>query len=204
MQMEEFLELVKEISKNTEERYLIGIVGKPGAGKSTIVEKLKKKFPDDLVSAIPMDGYHLSNEILIRQGKRERKGAPDTFDVASFVELLKRVKSAEGEIRFPVFHREIEASVADEGMVPVEAKVIVTEGNYLLAKEYGWNEVAPLLNKCFFIDIDDELRLQRLIDRHIKYGKTFEEAKAWSEGSDEANARFIERTKLLADGIINL
>jgi pantothenate kinase len=205
MEIAEFLDLIDQTLKSTTNRVLFGVVGKPGAGKSTIVESVKKRFPSQEVAIIPMDGYHLSDEVLISQGKRDRKGAPDTFDAPRFTKLLQDVKvNSDSEIRFPIFHREIEASVEDEGVIAPEAKVVITEGNYLLSTEHGWAGVKELLDQSFYIEIDDEIRLQRLIDRHIRYGKSPEAAKAWSLGSDETNARFIATTKDLASAIINL
>jgi len=205
MEIAEFLDLIDQTLKSTTNRVLFGVVGKPGAGKSTVVESVKKRFPSQEVAIIPMDGYHLSDEVLISQGKRDRKGAPDTFDAPRFTKLLQDVKvNSDSEIRFPIFHREIEASVEDEGVIAPEAKVVITEGNYLLSTEHGWAGVKELLDQSFYIEIDDEIRLQRLIDRHIRYGKSPEAAKAWSLGSDETNARFIATTKDLASAIINL
>jgi pantothenate kinase len=152
-----------------------------------------------------MDGFHLSNEELISLGRRERKGAPDTFDVEGFTLLIKSVKIDHSvDHKFPIFHREIEASIADEGMVPKESKVVVIEGNYLFSEAHGWNGIYPLLDHSWFIEIDDEIRIERLIARHVRYGKTREEAEAWSRGSDETNARFIGLTANRAENRINL
>jgi pantothenate kinase len=186
-------------------RSIIGIVGKPGAGKSTVVLEIEKRFDSSEVCVIPMDGYHLSNETLIELGRRDRKGAPDTFATQAFISLITKVKSDhKSEHRFPIFYREIEASKEDEGIVPIGVKVIVIEGNYLFSEEHNWNGVFPLLDYTWFIEIDNEVRMQRLIARHIKYGKTPGEAEDWSRGSDEANARFIELTAYRAAGIIKL
>ena len=205
MEIAEFLDFIGGTLSNTQKRVIFGIVGKPGAGKSTVVEAVKKRFSDGQVAIIPMDGYHLSDQILISQGKRERKGAPDTFDAMRFTKLLSDVKVAtNSEIKFPIFHREIEASIEDEGVVLPSAKVVITEGNYLLSTDYGWEGVSKLLDKSFYIEIDDDLRLQRLIDRHIRYGKSPEAAKAWALGSDEANARFIKKSKKFATYIIKI
>jgi pantothenate kinase len=204
MQVSDLLTEIKEALESNGKRTLIGIVGKPGAGKSTVVEAIKERFDQALVSIIPMDGYHLSDEELIAQGKRDRKGAPDTFDSNAFVELLRRVKSEDGEITFPIFHRELEASIPDEGTVPQTAKVIITEGNYLLSQEHGFENVRKLLDKVYYIDINDEKRLERLIARHIRYGKTPDAAQDWAMGSDEANARYIETTKHLASDFLSL
>jgi len=88
--------------------------------------------------------------------------------------------------------------------VPRNIKVIVIEGNYLFSEEHGWGEVFPLLDQSWFIEIDDEVRMQRLIARHIKYGKLPQEAEDWSRGSDEANAKFIAKTASRAERIIKL
>ncbi|MDA0259569.1 MAG: nucleoside/nucleotide kinase family protein [Actinobacteria bacterium] len=205
MSIELLFEQIQSLLGGHNPRTLIGIVGKPGAGKSTVVEQIQSKYQSHEVSIIPMDGFHLSNEELISLGRRERKGAPETFDVEGFTSLIKSVKiDHRVDHKFPIFHREIEASIADEGMVPKESKVVVIEGNYLFSEAHGWNGIYQLLDHTWFIEIDDEIRIERLIARHVRYGKTREEAEAWSRGSDETNARFIELTANRAENRINL
>jgi pantothenate kinase len=205
MSIELLFEQIQTLLDSQSTRSLIGIVGKPGAGKSTVVEQIENKFSSSKVSIIPMDGFHLSNEELIALGRRNRKGAPDTFDVEGFISLIKKVKhEPQVDHKFPIFHREIEASVENEGLVAKESKVIVIEGNYLFSTEHYWEGVFPLLDQSWFIEIDDEVRIERLIARHIRYGKTPGEAENWSKGSDETNARFIELTAHRASDIIKL
>lgn len=205
MSVQLLVEEIASLLQGSKPRTMIGIVGKPGAGKSTVVTEIQKQFSTEEVAIIPMDGYHLSNEELIKLGRRERKGAPDTFDVEGFISLITRVRNEiDKDHTFPIFHREIEASKADEGIVLRNTKVIVIEGNYLFSEEHNWSEVFPLLDQSWFIEIDDEIRMQRLITRHIKYGKTPQEAEEWSRGSDEANAKFIAKTASRAERIIKL
>jgi pantothenate kinase len=205
MSIELLFEQIQTLLDSQSTRSLIGIVGKPGAGKSTVVEEIEKRYQPNKVSIIPMDGFHLSNEELIELGRRDRKGAPDTFDVEGFISLIKEVKhEPQVNHKFPIFHREIESSVKNEGLVPKESKVVVIEGNYLFSTEHNWDGVFPLLDHTWFVEIDDEVRIERLIARHIRYGKTPEEADNWSGGSDETNARFIELTAHRASNIIKL
>ena len=205
MGIELLFQQIQSILDGQNPRTLIGIVGKPGAGKSTVVEEIQKRFDSNTVSIIPMDGFHLSNEELVKLDRRERKGAPDTFDVESFTSLIKRVKiNHNSDHKFPIFHREIEASIADEGAVPKESRVIVIEGNYLFSTDHNWDGIYSLLDHTWFIEIDDEVRIERLIARHVRYGKTPEEAEAWSRGSDETNARFIGLTANRAENRIKL
>ena len=205
MSIELLFEQIQSLLDGQSPRTLIGIVGKPGAGKSTVVEQIQNKFRSYEVSIIPMDGFHLSNEELISLGRRERKGAPDTFNVSGFISLIKKVKHEQHvDHKFPIFHREIEASIENEGIVPKESKVVVIEGNYLFSEDHNWSAVYPMLDHTWFIEIDDEVRIERLVARHIRYGKTPAEAETWSRGSDEANARFIELTAHRASNIIKL
>ena len=159
MSIELLFEQIQTLLDSQSTRSLIGIVGKPGAGKSTVVEEIEKRYKPNEVSIIPMDGFHLSNEELIKLGRRDRKGAPDTFDVEGFISLIKKVKhEPQDNHKFPFFHREIEASVENEGLVPKESKVVVIEGNYLFSEGYNWDSIYPLLDHTWFIDINEITR----------------------------------------------
>lgn len=196
---------VKELLNSSGNRILIGIVGKPGAGKSTLSAYLLKELQSPEITVVPMDGYHFSNAVLQKLGRAERKGAPDTFDAAGFAALLKRIRyENSANIYYPIFDRAIEESIAAQGVVTTETKVVIVEGNYLLHDIGDWKEVAGLLDEIWFVDVDDEIRLQRLIARHIAYGKTPVQAEAWSRGSDEVNAKIIEQTRSRAHAVIQL
>ena len=177
-------------------RFILGVIGKPGVGKSTFTQFLNEHVASEFISVLPMDGFHMSNEKLIELGRRDRKGAPDTFDVDDFAKCLAVVRDGHGNnIRFPIFEREIEASIPDAGLIPAQAKLVVVEGNYLLHDAYGWEKIGNYLDETWFLDVDEELRMQRLIARHIQFGKTPEAANEWSRGTDEVNARLIEQSR---------
>lgn len=187
------------------DRFTIGIVGKPGAGKSTLTSYLMEMLPKDYASLVPMDGYHLSNQQLKNLGLLDRKGAINTFDTNGYVNLLKRINSEiDKDIYFPIFHRNIEESYAADGVVYAKTKLVITEGNYLLASEGGWEQVAPEIDEIWYLKINDELRLERLIKRHQDFGKDLKAAEAWARGTDEVNARFIELTASKADVIVEI
>ena len=190
---------------NSPNRFILGIVGKPGVGKSTFTQFLSEHIASESISILPMDGFHMSNERLIEFGRRDRKGAPDTFDVDDFAKSLADVRAGHGsDIRFPIFKREIEASIPDAGLIPAQAKLVVVEGNYLLHDDFGWEKIGDYLDETWFLDVDDELRMQRLIARHIKFGKTPESADEWSRGTDEVNARLIEQSRSRATFTVTL
>ena len=174
-------------------RMIIGIIGKPGGGKSTLSKYLLKGMDPRLVSVVPMDGFHLSNKVLKELGRSERKGAQDTFDVKGFTNLIERIKlDSVDPIYYPIFDRSIEESIAAQGVVYPSTRVVIVEGNYLMHDRDGWQEISPLLDQSWYAFLDEDIRVSRLISRHIAFGKDPESAKAWAKGSDQVNAELIE------------
>ncbi|MFF4756491.1 nucleoside/nucleotide kinase family protein [Streptomyces sp. NPDC002514] len=184
----------------TGRRAILGIVGAPGSGKSTLAAHLAAALGPDAAVVVPMDGFHLANAELERLGRRQRKGAPDTFDAAGYAALLRRLREpGEERVYAPQFHREFEEAVAGAIPVPAETPLVITEGNYLLLDDGPWAGVRTLLDEAWYIAIDDGTRLDRLVRRHVSYGKPLAEARAWSLGSDQRNAELIAATLERAD-----
>jgi len=183
-------------------RALLGLVGPPGAGKSTVAAALVDAMKGR-AQLLPMDGFHLAQVELERLGRAHRKGAPDTFDSEGFVALLERVRKQREEIVYaPEFRREIEEPVAGAIALLPGTPLIVAEGNYLLLEEGPWAKVRALLDEVWYIDVDDELRRRRLVERHMRFGRNLEEATAWVETTDEPNARLIAKGKARADVVV--
>ncbi len=178
------------------QRCLIGLVGAPGAGKSTLALAIQRALPE-ASQVVPMDGYHLANVELARLGRAGRKGAPDTFDSAGYVSLLRRLRSqgADEIVYAPEFRREIEEPIAGAIAVLPATRLVITEGNYLLLEDGHWASVAGLLDEVWYVDIDDGLRTDRLIERHVQFGRERDAALAWVAGTDEPNARLIAATR---------
>lgn len=183
-------------------RRILGIAGAPGSGKSTLAARLAQELGEDAV-VVPMDGFHLTNHELVRLGRRRRKGAPDTFDVAGYLSLLRRLgEDSSNTVYAPEFDRGAEMSVA--GAIPVEPQVplVVTEGNYLLLQSPGWNDVRPLLDEAWFLLPDEKTRVDRLIQRHIDHGKSPQQAREWFQGSDRHNGDLVAQTRHRADVLV--
>ena len=185
-------------------RALLGLVGPPGAGKSTLAAALQAEFAD-VAQVVPMDGFHLANAELERLGRRARKGAPDTFDAGGYVALLRRLLAqGDDEIVYaPEFRRGIEEPVANAIPVFARTQLVITEGNYLLLDEGPWAEVRGLLDETWYVDVDDELRVERLMQRHVQFGRDAEDAAAWVANTDEPNARLIEASRVRASFVFN-
>ncbi|MGW0824524.1 nucleoside/nucleotide kinase family protein [Streptomyces sp. NPDC002845] len=196
-------------------RALLGIAGSPGAGKTTLAEHLVRALNGDgepWVAHVPMDGFHLADVELERLGRRDRKGAPDTFDAAGYAALLRRLRDegdegdegvdADDVVYAPGFERTLEQPIAGAIPVPRTARLVVTEGNYLLLDDGAWARVRSLVDEVWFCEIDEEERVRRLVARHEEFGKGHEEAVAWVMGSDRRNAQLVAATRDLADLVV--
>jgi pantothenate kinase len=184
-------------------RRLLGVAGAPGAGKSTLAAEVVARLAPAAV-LVPMDGFHLANAELVRLGRRERKGAPDTFDAAGYVALLRRLRTAAERVYAPVFDRHLEEAIAGAIAVDPGVPLVVTEGNYLLLDDGRWSAVRDLLDEAWFVEIDDAVRVERLVRRHVEHGKDPDAAREWVLRSDEANAALVAGTRPRADVVITL
>ncbi|MEU4257815.1 nucleoside/nucleotide kinase family protein [Streptomyces fradiae] len=186
-------------------RRLLGLAGPPGAGKSTLAARLVEGL-DGLAVLVPMDGFHLAGAELDRLGRAERKGAPDTFDAAGYRALLARLRAAETGVTVyaPAFDRALEEPVAGSVPVPPDVPLVVTEGNYLLHDDPAWAPVRPLLDEVWYVEADDALRVGRLVDRHVRYGRDRAAAERWVRESDEANARLVAPGRARADLVVRV
>ena len=186
-------------------RRVLGLVGAPGSGKSTVCASLLAAL-GPLAVVVPMDGFHLAQVELERLGRTGRKGAPDTFDSAGYVALLRRLRepTAGETIYAPDFNREIEEPIAGAIGVAPDVPLVITEGNYLLmdaidAPGSHWHAVRALLDEVWYVDVDDALRIERLVRRHEQYGRSAQAARDWVTNTDEPNARRIAATRMRAD-----
>ncbi|MBW8740452.1 MAG: nucleoside/nucleotide kinase family protein [Streptomyces turgidiscabies] len=188
-------------------RAVLGIAGSPGSGKTTLAKRLVRALNGDgspWVAHVPMDGFHLADVELERLGLRDRKGAPDTFDAAGYAALLRRLReNSDREIVYaPGFERVLEQPVA--GAIPVfpSARLVVTEGNYLLLTEGSWSRVRAQLDEVWFCALDEDERVRRLVARHEEFGKDHDTALAWVLGTDQRNADLVAATRDRADLVV--
>jgi pantothenate kinase len=193
----------RELSGRAGPRFVLGLAGPPGAGKSRLAGQLAAGAgPQSVV--VPLDGFHLADVELARLGRLGRKGAPDTFDPAGYLALLRRIRAAEPGVTVyaPAFGRELEQPVAGSIPVPPDARLVITEGNYLLFDEPPWHQIRDLLDEVWWIDLPDPLRRGRLTARHIASGKSPDEARRFVWESDEANATAVASGRDRADRIV--
>jgi pantothenate kinase len=187
-------------------RTLLGVVGAPGAAKSTFAAALAERLRADGVSValVPMDGFHHPQAELVARGLRDAMGRIDTFDADSYLALLRSLRDRDSTVAAPDFDRTVEEPVPDAINVGPEIDLVITEGNYLLDDEPPWPDVRATLDEVWFVETDEATRVERLLARHIEFGKTEDEARHWMERVDGPNALRIHATRDRADLVVDL
>ena len=186
-------------------RVIVALVGPPGAGKSTLaaglVEAAVARHGPGAATLLPMDGFHLANEVLEALGRRQRKGAPDTFDSDGLAAVVERVaRRDEPVVYVPRFDRSREEAIAGAIAIDAATRLVVIEGNYLLLAEGAWARVGACLDEGWYLDTPWDVCRRRLLARARRtYGTGGE---AWVDAVDEPNAAIVATSRARADRVV--
>ena len=188
-------------------RVILGIAGAPGAGKSTMAHRLVEALDPQgqWAVAVSLDGFHFANKMLAQLGRLDRKGSIDTFDAYGYLAAVRRLRTETGQtVYMPAFDRALEEPIAGAIAVDPNVRLVVTEGNYLLAAADPWPEVRREISEVWYLDLDDAVRRERLVARHIHFGRTEAAARRWVDEVDDVNARLIDATRNSADLVVDM
>lgn len=194
------LQLIKTLEQ-PDHRLVIAIAGPPGSGKSTLAEAVVEQLNRMTANAalLPMDGFHLDNDVLEARGLLFRKGAPETFDAQGLVELVKQTRDTSADLSYPTYDRSRECSVPNSGVLKADTRIVVIEGNYLLLDAPVWRSLAPNFDATVFLQTSLEQLEQRLVERWLGFGHSPEQALKKAQGNDLINARLVLEHSLAAD-----
>ncbi len=182
-------------------RFIVAIAGPPGAGKSTLADALRHALIDAGESAevLPMDGFHMDNGILEARGLLARKGAPQTFDVRGFIDIVTAVRKADEEVLVPVFDRTREIAIASARAISAPTRFILAEGNYLLLNEEPWSRMKDCFDLSIFVGPSLETLEERLRERWIGFGLDENAIAAKLYENDLPNGRKVTEDSRPAD-----
>lgn len=202
-------------------KHIVGLAGPPGAGKSTVASEVAKRVnklwpqkacsfdsqvdPPEVAIVLPMDGFHLyRHQLDAMEDPKEahaRRGAPWTFDPNLLLQCLTTLKD-QGSVYCPSFDHGVGDPVEDDIFVSLQHKIVIVEGNYLLLGDGAWKEVSSMFDEKWFVDVDIEKAMQRVLKRHISTGKAPDVAKWRIDYNDRPNAELIMKSKKDADLVI--
>ncbi|KAJ1656408.1 hypothetical protein IWQ61_004014 [Dispira simplex] len=157
-----------------------------------------------------MDGYHWPRAVLKtfpdpNEALRCR-GAPHTFDAASFLALVQAIRQPliigghPTVIHGLTFDHAIKDPVPNDVTITQSHRLIVFEGLYTqLQSVPTWEEIPPLMDEQWWVECPESICRERLINRHIASGicKDILEAAHRADTNDLANARFVLKHRIV-------
>ena len=160
-------------SLTTKVPFVIGIAGSVAVGKSTtsrILQALLSRWPDHPeVALVTTDGFLLPNAELEQRGLMERKGFPESYDVASLVRFVAAVKSGEPEVLAPVYSHLTYDVVPDEKVVIRQPDILILEGLNVLQSGRGEPEPRVFVSDFFdfsvYVDADEDDIVRWYVER---------------------------------------
>lgn len=181
-------------------RWIIGMAGLPGSGKTTLAARLAEEVnahsgPGVMV-ALGMDGFHLTKAQLRQLPDPEeafaRRGAPWTFDAEALLQRLIRLSDAAGRetVAWPGFQHDVGDPIEGAYIVSPETRLILIEGLYLLCESDGWGQISQRFDERWYLDTPFDVAMDRLTQRHMQ---------AWGWARDAALDRIATNDRLNAE-----
>lgn len=199
------IEALLHASIDDDRRGVVGIAGVAGSGKSTLAQRVVEglcKRQAGVAALIPMDGFHMTNAELDERGWRSRKGAPYTYDVQSYRDLLLRFRSRRACGPYPVYCRKAHEPIMSDQEVTADTRWVVSEGQYLLCDERPWSDLAGVLDQAWWLDVSKEYAQAGVMKRDLSVGRSVEEAREKYDRNDRLNVQYVLTHRRKADRVL--
>lgn len=177
---------------------IVGIAGGTASGKTTIVNRIKENFGDDIV-VISHDSYYKAhNDLSYEERSHLNYDHPSSFDTERMIEDIKKLKNNE-EVDIPVYDYTIH-NRSSETIHIIPKPVIIIEGILILENQ----GLRDLMDIKVFVDADADERLMRRLKRDMaERARSVESVLSqYTETVKPMHEQFIEPSKKYADIII--
>ena len=162
--------------------YIIGIAGSVAVGKSTtsrVLQAILARWDNHpKVQLITTDGFLLPNATLKARNLMERKGFPESFDVAGLRDCLNAVKAGKRGVKAPVYSHIVYDIVKGESVVIDQPDILIVEGLNVLQIPQGQQVASqkPFIYDFFdfsiYIDAEAEVIREWYIERFLHLRQT--------------------------------
>ena len=178
---------------------IVGIAGGTGSGKTTVVNKIIGKLPEDEVVIVPQDSYYKDNSHLpIEQRQEINFDHPGSIEFPLLINHLKRLKNGE-IINMPIYSY-LTCTRADETVKLQPKHVVIVEGIMILTNK----KLREMIDIRVFVDADADDRLARVVKRDIiERGRSVDKVlERYEKTVKPMHLQFIEPSKRFADIIV--
>ena len=211
--------LIEAQAERSDSRLLAGVAGCPGAGKSVfallladVTNALLKNTPKRRAAAAvwPFDGVHHTNAYLeshLVPGTKinliKRKGRPETFDVEAAIRICTQLRSLSDEFFLPAYNRRTHNPVEGQIRVTRDDLIVIVEGNFLfMTAGETWQRLSRLFDIRIFLHAGRDECRDGLIRRHVRGGRSHQDAIGHYETVDLPNTLLVEQTAAAADIVV--
>jgi len=162
--------------------FIMGIGGSVAVGKSTtarVLRQLLQRWPSaPKVDLVTTDGFLFPNAVLRAEGRMERKGFPESYDVATLLAFLTDIKAGKSKVSAPVYSHLTYDIVEGETIAIDRPDILILEGlNVLQPRDLPKDgKAVPFVSDFFdfsiFLDADEESLRRWYIDRFMRLKET--------------------------------
>ncbi len=177
---------------------IIGIAGGTGSGKTTLVDRLREQFGQD-ISVLTHDSYYTAHhDLSLEERQTLNYDHPASFDTDQMIQDLEDLRQGK-TIHCPVYDYTIHDRT-DETLTVQPTKVILVEGILIFENK----ALRDLLDIKIFVDTDADVRILRRILRDVKdRGRSLDSVvEQYLTTVKPMHEQFVEPSKRYADVIV--
>lgn len=163
---------VSFLDRDNQERlpFILGVCGSVAVGKSTtsrILQALLQRWPSSpKVDLVTTDGFLYPNKILQDRGLENRKGFPESYDRARFVNFLADIKSGVRNVAVPTYSHLVYDVIEGEDVIVDQPDILIVEGLNILQPGEAPQSGDPLMFASDYLDFGIYVDAQ---EKHIRH-----------------------------------